>query len=72
MSDTTSKEIIELVDHLFKNGYNPNVIRLNLEQMKSDLILLIKYSESFDDLLTTLETYSTILYPTAVGGNPNE
>lgn len=33
MSDTTSKEIIELVDHLFKNGYNPNFIKLGFEEL---------------------------------------
>lgn len=61
MADMSVDDIINLAEQLHKDGYNPNTIRIDLEQLKRNLVIFISNAETFDDVRTTLETYLAII-----------
>lgn len=55
------RDIIELVEQLDKDGWNPNTIQIDLDQIKRNIAIQITHAESFDDVRSTLETYLAII-----------
>lgn len=54
-------KVIALAEQLQKDGWNPNTIRIDLDQIKRNIAIQITHAESFDDVRSTLETYLAII-----------
>lgn len=54
-------KIIELAEQLTKDGYNPNTIVLDFEQVKKNLLLHITHSQNINELRDSLKLFSLLI-----------
>lgn len=54
-------EIITLAEQLYKDGYNPNTIVLDFEQVKKNLLLHITHSQNINELRDSLKLFSLLI-----------